>query len=322
MRALITGGGGFVGQWLTKLLLSRGDSVDLAGLGATLTRPYVLDADQRRAVRWLPMDVRDAEDVDLVVERSRPEVVFHLAGVSFPPDAERAPTTTYDVNALGVVRLLGALRRRVQAGALDPVVVVVGSGMQYGAHPADEMPLRESAAQLPVTTYAASKAAQEVAALQVFRGSGIRVICTRSFNHSGVGHGGHYLLPSLVQRAHDVLAGRATELSLGNNVVRDYLHVSDVVRAYALLAERGTPGEVYNVASGHGVSAHDLARDVLLRAGANADITTSPTLVRASDVPLNIGSPEKLVRDTGWEPLKTHADIIDDLLHSAHAPTD
>ncbi len=322
MRALITGGGGFVGQWLAKLLLGRGDSVDLAGLGATIPGPEVLDADERRAARWLSMDVRDAEDVDLAVERSRPDVIFHLAGVSFPPDAERAPTTTYDVNSLGVIRLLGAVRRRAHAGAVDPTVVVIGSGMQYGAHPAEEMPLRESAAQLPVTTYAASKVAQEVAALQVCRGSGIRVICTRSFNHSGVGHGSHYLLPSLVSRAREIVAGRATSLALGNDVVRDYLHVSDVVRAYALLAERGTPGEVYNVASGRGVSAHELARNVLLRAGARADITTSPTLVRASDIPINIGSPEKLIRDTGWQPLKTHDDIIDDILDFAHAATD
>jgi GDP-4-dehydro-6-deoxy-D-mannose reductase len=317
MRALVTGGGGFVGQWLTRSLLERGDSVDVTGLGAELAGPAVLTANERRATRWVHADMRNADEVDAAVEGAAPDVVFHLAGVSFPPEAERAPATAYDINTLGVVRLLGAIQRRVSSGVIDPVTLVVGSGMQYGPHSANAMPLRESDEQRPVTTYAASKAAQEIAALQFFRANGTRVICTRSFNHSGVGHGGEYLLPSLVARARRIQRGEETRLALGNDVVRDYLHVGDVIRAYLLLTERGVAGEVYNVSSGRGVSVRQLAEDVLLRMGAPADISTESALVRASDIPINVGSPDKLERDTGWTPLKTHADIIDDLLNAA-----
>lgn len=317
MRALVTGGGGFVGQWLTRSLLERGFSVDLTGLGATFSGPAVLTANEQRATRWLSADMRSADDVEAAVERSAPDVVFHLAGVSFPPDAERSPATTYNVNALGAVRLLGAIKRRAAAGVIDPTTLIVGSGMQYGHHDASAMPLRETAEQRPVTTYAASKAAQEVAALQFFRAFGARVVCTRSFNHSGVGHGAEYLLPSLVARARRIRRGEEKRLALGNDVVRDYLHVSDVVSAYLLLVERGIAGEVYNVSSGHGVGARQLAEDVLLRVGAPVDISTDPALVRTSDIVINVGSPEKLQRDTGWIPLKTHADIIDDLLNAA-----
>jgi GDP-4-dehydro-6-deoxy-D-mannose reductase len=317
MRALVTGGAGFVGQWLTRSLLERGDSVDLTGLGAAFAGPTVLTADERRATRWLPADMRNADEVDSAVERSAPDIVFHLAGVSFPPDADRSPTTTYDVNVLGAVRLLGAIQRRVAAGTMNPLTLIVGSGMQYGQHAPSAMPLRETAEQRPVTTYAASKAAQEVAALQFFRAFESRVVCARSFNHSGIGHGGEYLLPSLVARARRIRRGEETRLTLGNDVIRDYLHVSDVVRAYLLMMERGVTGEVYNVSSGRGVSVRQLAEDVLLRVGAPIDISTDPALVRASDIPVNVGSPEKLTHDTGWAPLKTHADIIDDLLHAA-----
>ena len=317
MRALVTGGGGFVGQWLTRSLLERGDSVDVTGLGAEFAGPAVLTADERRATRWVRADMRSADDVDAAVEGATPDVVFHLAGVSFPPEADRAPATAYDVNTLGVVRLLGAIQRRVSAGVINPVTLVVGSGMQYGPHVATAMPLREADEQRPVTTYAASKAAQEIAALQFFRAAGMRVICTRSFNHSGVGQGGEYLLPSLVARARRIRRGEETRLALGNDVVRDYLHVADVIRAYLLLTERGRAGEAYNVSSGRGVSVRQLAEDVLLRVGAPVDISTEPALVRASDIPINIGSPDKLERDTGWTPQKTHADIIDDLLNAA-----
>jgi GDP-4-dehydro-6-deoxy-D-mannose reductase len=318
MRALVTGGAGFVGQWLARSLLDRGDSVDLTGLGVAFAGPTVLTPDERRAARWLAADMRSADEVESAIERSAPDIVFHLAGVSFPPDAERSPAMTYDVNVLGTVRLLAAIQRRVTAGAMNPVTLIVGSGMQYGSHAASDMPLRETAEQRPVTTYAASKAAQEVAALQFFRAFGLRIVCTRSFNHSGAGQAGEYLLPSLVKRARQVRRGDEKRLTLGNDVVRDYLHVSDVARAYLLLVERGTTGEVYNVSSGRGVSARQLAEDVLLRVGAPVDISTDPALVRASDVAINIGSPAKLKHDTGWTPLKTHADIIDDLLNAAN----
>jgi len=320
MRVLVTGGAGFVGQWVAKSLLARGDEVDLAGLGEP-PRPSVLTADERARVHWLPLDVRSDEAVDAAVERSMPELVIHLAAVSFPPEADRSPAAAFDVNVLGMVRLLNAIVRRRAAGMLDPVVLIVGSAVQYGRHEPDEMPLDESAEQRPLSTYAASKAAQELVALQVHRATGLRVICTRSFNHSGPGQAAEYLLPSLVARANRIARGEEQVLVLGNDVVRDYLHVSDVARAYLLLGSHGTAGVVYNVARGEPVSARQLAADVLLRANVRAEISSDPALARPTDIPVLVGSPRRLMRDTGWAPLKSSGDIIDDLLHSAHAAT-
>ncbi len=317
MRSLVTGGGGFVGQWLIRALLERGETVDAAGLGDAFSGPDVLNESERRRLRWLPTDMRDSAAVDRAIEQSMPDRVFHLAGVSFPPEADRSPDATFDINTVGAVRLLSSIRRRHAAGTLDPVIVVIGSAVQYGAHGPAAMPLDESTAQRPVSTYGASKTAQEDAALAYHRSAGLRVICTRSFNHSGVGHGAAYLLPSLVARAKKISGGAPGPLALGNDVVRDYLHVTDVANAYVALAERGTSGEAYNVASGRGLSVRQLAEDVLLRAGVRADISTTPALARPSDIPVLVGSPAKLAAATGWTPLKTHTDIIDDLLNAA-----
>jgi GDP-4-dehydro-6-deoxy-D-mannose reductase len=196
--------------------------------------------------------------------------------------------------------------------------LLVGSATQYGSHEHAEMPLREEAEQRPADVYGASKAAQEIAALQFFRSEGLRVICTRSFNHSGPGHAAHFLLPALVSRVLALRRVPGAELRLGNqDSVRDYLHVADVVDAYLLLAEHGIPGDVYNVCSGDGVSVRQLATDVLQRAGVTADITTDAALVRGVDVPALVGSPAKLQRTTGWRPRRTRTDIIDDLIHAA-----
>jgi GDP-4-dehydro-6-deoxy-D-mannose reductase len=99
--------------------------------------------------------------------------------------------------------------------------------------------------------------------------------------------------------------------------VRDFLHVEDVVSAYLSLAETGTPGEVYNVCSGEGVSIRTLAESVLQRIGIPADISGDPALTRPVDVPVQIGSNAKLRRTTGWTPRRTREDIIDDLIHAA-----
>lgn len=321
-RVLLTGGGGFVGQWLARSLLARGDQVTLAGVGSLDDGPPILMPEERRAACWKTTDMRVAGDVDAVVDAARPDAVVHLAGVAFPPHGDRDPAATYDVNTLGVVRLLASIGERRRAGVLDPIVVVVGTGLQYGAHDLAEMPLTEDAAQRPLSVYAASKAAQELVALQEWRATGVRVVCARSFNHSGVGHGTEYLLPSLARRVTRLRRDGGRALALGNDVVRDYLHVNDVVDAYIALADRGVPGESYNVASGIGLSVRQIATDVLLRAGVDADISTEPSLVRATDVPVLVGSAAKLTKATGWTPHNTHVDVIDDLLRSAYAATD
>ena len=118
---------------------------------------------------------------------------------------------------------------------------------------------------------------------------------------------------------HQLECWRELEHSVTGNgdTVRDFLHVEDVVDAYLSLIEQGTPGEIYNVCSGVGVSIRALAESVLQRIGVPADISSDPALTRPVDVPVQIGSNAKLRRATGWTPRRTREDIIDDLIHAA-----
>jgi GDP-4-dehydro-6-deoxy-D-mannose reductase len=315
VRALVTGGNGFVAQWAMRAMLDRGWTVTSAGIGSVAST--VLEPAQHAAIQWRTMDVTQPHDVSETLEAARPDMILHLAAVSHVPDAANDPAYAFGVNAGGTVRLLAEVQRRRAAGAADPVVLVVGSAEQYGRHAAGEMPLAEGAEQRPLTPYAASKVAQEVAALQAFRSAGVRVVCTRSFNHSGVGQAGNFLLPGLVARA-AALPGSGGRLSIGNGeTIRDFLHVADVVDAYLSLMEHGSAGEVYNVSSGHGVSVRDLAAAVLQHVGVTADISSDPALARPIDVPALVGDNSKLRRATGWAPRRTRDDIIRDLIHAA-----
>ena len=315
-RALVTGGNGFVAQWAMRAMRERGWSITAAGIG-TRPRAGVLSADDIAHIAWKEADVTRQADVSAAVDEAAADVVLHLAGVSHVLEARASPAHAYEVNAVGTVRLLSELSRRRSVTGANPVVVIVGSAEQYGRHELSEMPLHEDTEQRPLTLYAASKVAQEVAALQAFRSDGLRVVCTRSFNHSGVGHGPNFLLPSIVARALK-LPPSGGRLSIGNgDTVRDFLHVKDVVDAYILLLDRGVAGEAYNVCSGEGSSVRSLASAVLARLGISADIGSEAELARSVDVPVLVGSNNKLRRATGWTPRHTRNDIIDDLIHAS-----
>ena len=316
MRVLVTGAAGFVGQWVCSALLARGDDVtgttlDAPPLGAT-GAPGELSG-----VRWQRVDLRDRETVNSVLETARPDLVVHLAGVTFVPTATADPGQAYEVNVVGAARLLGAMAERKRSGALDPTVVLVGSGEEYGRHDED-WPLTESAALRPLSVYGATKVGQETAGLQTWRETALRVVCTRSFNHTGPGQADHLLVPALVRRALALRGSVAPRLPIGNTTpVRDFLHVSDVVDAYLLLAERGTPGEVYNVASGVGRSVGELAALVLDRAGVAAPLEPVPEFMRPVDLPVLVGDSTKLRKATGWRPRLGIEQAIDELIHAA-----
>lgn len=314
-KAIILGGGGFVGQWLARALLARGDDVWIGGLREGFGSPAILSAREWTSIRWETCDVRSEEQVRGLTGNVRPDLIFNLAGITFLPAADEQPIAAWETNVVGAVRVATAAARLRTAGMADPLLLVVGSGTQYGAHAASDMPLSESTPQRPLNVYSATKAAQELAVLQIGRATGLRVVCTRSFNHSGFGHHASFLLPSLAHRISQLSSTRA--LHIGNDAVRDYLHVTDVVRAYIALAERGRSGEAYNVCSGVGISVRELAERMLSRSGIESQVITDAALQRPTDVPVLIGSPAKLIEATGWKPERSIDDIIDDVLKAS-----
>jgi GDP-4-dehydro-6-deoxy-D-mannose reductase len=317
-RAFISGASGFVGPWLCRALLADGWSVVAGTHGTTDETPRGIPEFDRKAVEWVPCDVRDGAALSRLVERSAPDAIFHLAGVSFVPAATADPGAAIEVNVSGAARLVSAVAALRAAGTIDPAVLVIGSGLQYGAHPPEKMPLKEDTPQEPRDVYAASKAAQEHLAMAAWRGEGVRVIATRSFNHSGPGQPPHFLLPRVVREALALRESGGDTMTIGNiDSVRDFLHVDDVVRAYVALARHGKPGEAYNVASGTGLRVEEAVTRVLALAGARARLNVTPALQRAVDVPVLVGDSSKLRAATGWAPQHTFDNIIEDLIRAA-----
>jgi len=328
-HALITGAAGFVGRWLTAAMRREGIAVTALALEPVAAVPSPLQALAEASVQnesplsapltWMIGNLRDASYVTQVVNAAPFDFVVHLAAISHLSAAESDPAMAWEINVTSTASLLHAIGLARRAGTMDPTVLIVGSAEQYGRRSAGEEPIAESAPLEPRTVYAATKCAQETLALQQWRAKGLRVVLTRSFNHSGPGQETRFVLPALVQRAlglRDAPAG--APLIMGNTTpVRDFLHVSDVVAAYISLCRRGTPGEAYNVASGTGRSVQSIVESVLARTGVQAEISVDPALLRPVDVPALVGDPRKLQHATGWRATRSFEDIIDDLIHAS-----
>ena len=278
MRAFVTGGTGFVGGWLERHLQQCGDEVVIA------------DDD---------LDITDSPAVVKAVEEAAPDAVYHLAALTHVGESWEAPEETFRVNALGTLSLVEALRR-VPA---PPRMLLVSSAEVYGVVTSEDLPLTESSPLRPTTPYAVSKVAAEFVAMQAFLAHGLPVITARAFNHAGPGQSPRFVVSSLARQVAALeRAGESVLRVASLTPRRDLTDVRDVVRAYRLLMERGTPGEVYQVCSGVAVAVQEIADRLLKIAGTDAVIELDPELARPVDVPVLVGDPNRLHDATGWEP--------------------
>jgi GDP-4-dehydro-6-deoxy-D-mannose reductase len=275
VRALVTGARGFVGPYLSAHLESQGDEV--VGLG-----PEV--------------DITDADAIRAAVAAARPDAVYHLAAASHVGQSWSAPVEVLRVNAEGTLNVLLAAEA---AGAAR--VLVVGSAEEYGIVEPEELPLVETAPLRPVTPYGASKVAAEVVALQTFRARGLPVVAARPFNHLGPGQSDRLVASTLAhQVARNEREGSDVIMAGDLTARRDFSDVRDVVRAYRLLATKGTPGEVYNVCSGRDVPVSELADALIAHAGRPMRVELDPSRLRPVELKALRGDPSKLRAATGW----------------------
>jgi len=310
-RALVTGITGFAGSHLAEYLLSRND-VEVFGTVRWRSRTENIDAFRDR-VRLVECDLSDATSVDSVIRDVRPDLIFHLAAQSFVPTSWLAPAETLMNNILGELNLFEAVRR----AGIDPLIQIACSSEEYGLVYEDEVPINEQNPLRPQSPYAVSKIAQDFLGYQYFRSYGLRIVRTRTFNHTGPRRGEVFATSNFAKQIAEIEHGLAEPvLKVGNlEARRDFTDVRDVVRAYWLALERGEPGEVYVIASGRAYRISEVANMLLSMSNTEIRIEQDPSRMRPSDVPILLGDATKFRRRTGWEPVipfeKTLADLLD-----------
>jgi GDP-4-dehydro-6-deoxy-D-mannose reductase len=246
------------------------------------------------------LELTDSSSVEAAVTEPI-DAIVHLAAIATTGEARRDPGGAWVVNAAGTARLVAAAARLRDSGSADPLLLMVSSAEVYGK--GRPTPRRESDPVCPQSPYGASKAGAELAVMEAWRRTGLRVVIARPFPHTGVGQLPHYVVPAFVERLRAAKAIGATQVPTGNlDPVRDLLDVRDVAEAYVGLLAHGAPGETYNIARGEGVTLRQLFQRIAGLIGVRAEPVPDPSLVRTADIPHLVGDSAKLRKATGWSP--------------------
>ncbi|HGM5880554.1 TPA: GDP-mannose 4,6-dehydratase [Stenotrophomonas maltophilia] len=281
-RLLVTGSSGFVG----------GHVITAAAQG--VFGDVVVQALPRS------VDLRDAASVAAAVLELKPDLVLHLAGQSFVPRSFDDPAETIEINLLGTLNLLLALR----AAAFNGRMVYVSSGDVYGQVAEVDLPVDERTIPHPRSPYGVSKISAEQLCLQWHRTEGLDVMIARPFNHIGPGQSASFVVPSLARQVVEIRDGeRSAVIEAGDiDVTRDFTDVRDVVAAYAAMLSAGRSGATYVVGSGRERTVRSLLEILLAQAGVVAEVRQDPKRMRPSEQRRMWSSPELLRIHTGWMP--------------------
>ena len=288
-RILVTGAAGFVGQHLLPVL--RAEFPEAAVIASA--------AEARPGFRGL--DVTQPDVVTAAIRDIRPDSCVHLAGIAAPTEARRDPDLAWRVNLHGSL----TLARAIMAEAPECRLLLVSSAEVYGASARVGTPLDEAALPAPANTYAATKAAADLA-IGAMAAEGLRAIRLRPFNHTGPGQSATYVVAAFARQVARIAAGLQPPVMRVGALEprRDFLDVRDVCAAYAacLSAETLEPGLILNLASGTPRRIGDILRDLLTLAGVAAEIETGSALLRPSEIPVASGDAGRAAALLGWRP--------------------
>lgn len=293
MKALIIGGGGFVGPYLAKHL-----SNDL-GYTVTVTKTEKETLNLKEA-EIVNLDILNKEQIKEQLTEEQPDYVFHLAAQSSVAYSWKNPTLTIDVNVKGCANLLDVLKDLEK----KPRVLLIGSGEEYGHIKENECPIIEDNQVRPGNIYAATKVCQNMLGKIYADAYGLDIMMVRAFNHIGPNQIPVFVVADFCKQVADIEKGNQDPIIKVGNLTakRDFTDVRDVVRAYAMIAKNGKRGETYNVGTGKAISIEKILNHIVSLSECNIKVEVDPMKLRPIDVPIIEPDITKIVDQIGWHP--------------------
>lgn len=312
MKILITGFNGFVSTHFLTLLnqLEPGSEV----LGVDKTPPgFDFTSYNNLRIFYANIDLLDKKLTGEMLENFQPEYILHLASVSSVAQSWQQPMESFVNNT----NIFLNLAEQVRTQKLSCRILSIGSSEEFGEVREDQLPLTEEHPLKPVSPYAVARVSQEMLSKVYADGFSMDIVMTRSFNHIGPGQKDAFVIASfakqLVQLAknnHGVKKMITGDLS----VVRDFVDVRDVVKAYYLLLKKGSKGEIYNICSGKGIVLKDVIAAMSRILNIQIETETNPSLIRPNENKKIIGSYKKIQTELGWQPEISLEKSLEDII--------
>ena len=299
-RMLITGFSGFVSRHFLNYLVENNLSYEVLGVDVNPPKFAMEDYAPTLAMSFEQVNLLDKEAVEDMIATFRPDYILHLASFSSVAYSWQHPADCFMNNTSIFLNVTEALRKH---DLCDCRLLSVGSSEEYGDVKKEELPLQEDMPLVPVNPYAVARVSQEMMAKVLADSFGMQIMLTRSFNHMGPFQDERFVIPSFVRRILDIAesGAKSGEIETGDtSIVRDFVDVRDVVRAYYRLLLDGKAGEVYNICGEKGVSLAEVVDQIADIVGVSVTTRVNPDSVRPGDNQVVIGSAEKIRQDIGW----------------------
>ncbi len=313
MKIAITGVSGFVAGHFIEYLYNN--NIESEVLGIDLSTPLIDFGKYADRIKFhfFSINLMDKTALYNVISDFRPEYLLHLAAFSSVAYSWKHPSESFTNNSNIFLNIIETIRE------VDPScrVLSVGSSEEYGNASRAELPLKESQRVNPVSPYAVARVSQELMSKVYVKAFDMNVIMTRSFNHIGPRQDDRFVVPSFIRRILDIKnSGKSEgEIETGDiTIIRDFVDVRDVVRAYYLLLTKGTPGEIYNICSGRALALSEIIDCIASDVGVKITTRVNPELVRPDDNKEIVGSSYKIESELGWKPEISIRNTIHDMI--------
>jgi len=299
-KYLITGFSGFVSRYFLEYLARKKRRASILGIDL---HPPEFKANDFPGLAWKyeKIDLMEKKKVEDILWKFQPDYILHLASYSSVAFSWKNPTLSFQNNTNIFLNLLEAVRKL----NLQSRILAVGSSDEYGNVTPDSLPLKEDSPLNPVSPYAVARVSQELLAKIYVEGFGLDIIRTRSFNHIGPGQREIFVVSSFARQMVELGKRRQSsgQITTGDtSIIRDFVDVRDVVRAYDLLFQRGRTGEIYNICRGKGCSLKEIIKTMAGIIKIKISTKVDPKLIRPSENQTIIGSNRKITKETGWQP--------------------
>jgi GDPmannose 4,6-dehydratase len=304
-RALITGITGQDGSYLAELLLAEGyevyGMVRRSSTESVERIEHILDR-----VSLVQGDLLDQFSLVAALSEAGPSEVYNLAAQSFVPTSFRQPVLTAEYTAIGVTRLLEAIR------TVDPTIrfYQASSSEMFGR--VREVPQSETTPFHPRSPYGVAKAYGHYITVNYRESYGLFAVSGILFNHESPRRGLEFVTRKISDGVARIKLGLADELALGNlDARRDWGFAGDYVRAMWLMLQSDEPAD-YVVGTGADYSVRDFADAAFRHVGIEAEehVTVDPALLRPAEVDLLIADPTRARDVLGWEPRTSFEDLV------------
>ncbi len=307
MDILVTGAFGFVGQHLAKELVANVHAVHAFDISS----PKKIESTLWQSVHF--GNICNINDLIKAIKEVKPDACCHLAGMAFVPDGWAMPQQLFEINLIGTINLIEAVRATL---ADQTKILFVSSAEVYGTR-SSPAPLSEESLLNPENPYAVSKASADIMTLLYAKKGFINAVVARPYNHTGPGQSPKFAIPSF---ATQLLAIRnkkvENKIYVGNlKSIRYFTDVRDTVRAYRLLLEKGVSGNAYNISTSQETSLEKILQTLCEIIDVKPEIIVDPARFRPQTTCPKLDI-TKIEKHTGWCPAIPLSQTLRDIVHT------